>query len=346
MAPAASARCHRGPPSRRDSAPRPSPASARAGGRHRHGRQRHPAGGGRGAPGQPSGSWRSLPRRALGQDTFTHNRLGAATVEATLRGLEGFRRIMDTYRVVRYRAVATSAVREARTPRPSWTGCGSAWHRHRGDRRLRENRLTYMAVREALRGHPALSSADALLVDVGGGSADISFLENGEPIHSGTYTLGSIRMRQNGLLARQLRAAHAPVAPPRPQRGGGHPARDALEGGPSLHRPGRACSSRRPASAENSRPAPSGGGQRPFLALCDELAAFEVDELVERYRIPHADAETLVPALLANRELLLEPRPARSWPPTPRSGPACCSTSPAARTAWASGLRQAGAGQR
>ena len=94
------------------------------------------------------------------------------------------------------------------------------------------------------------------------------------------------------------------------------------------------------------RPAPSGGGQRPFLALCDELAAFEVDELVERYRIPHADAETLVPALLANRELLLEPRPARSWPPTPRSGPACCSTSPAARTAWASGLRQAGAGQR
>src|SRR5881397_3470916 len=49
----------------------------------------------------------------LGKDTFTHGRLGAATVEATLKALEGFRRIMDTYGVIRYRAVATSAVREA-----------------------------------------------------------------------------------------------------------------------------------------------------------------------------------------------------------------------------------------
>src|SRR5260370_42628385 len=49
----------------------------------------------------------------LGKDTFTHGRLGAATIEATLKALEGFRRIMDTYGVIRSRAVATSAVREA-----------------------------------------------------------------------------------------------------------------------------------------------------------------------------------------------------------------------------------------
>src|SRR5215210_7200083 len=49
----------------------------------------------------------------LGKDTFTHGRLGAATVEATLKAMEGFRRLMDSYGVVRYRAVATSAVREA-----------------------------------------------------------------------------------------------------------------------------------------------------------------------------------------------------------------------------------------
>src|SRR6185295_13640732 len=34
-------------------------------------------------------------------------------VEASLKALDGFRRIMDGYGVVRYRAVATSAVREA-----------------------------------------------------------------------------------------------------------------------------------------------------------------------------------------------------------------------------------------
>ena len=49
----------------------------------------------------------------LGKDAFTSGRLGSATIEATLRALEGFRRIMDGYGVVRYRAVATSAVREA-----------------------------------------------------------------------------------------------------------------------------------------------------------------------------------------------------------------------------------------
>ncbi len=133
----------------------------------------------------------------LGKDTFTHGRLGAATIEATLRALEGFRRIMDTYGVERYRAVATSAVREAQN--------ADAFL----DRiRLRtgldvevidgseENRLTYIAVRDRLKDHPALVDGASLLVEVGGGSADISFLRNGQPIQSGTYPLGSIRMRQ------------------------------------------------------------------------------------------------------------------------------------------------------
>ena len=116
-----------------------------------------------------------------------------------MRALEGFRRMMDSYGVVRYRAVATSAVREA-VNRDTFI-----------DRvRLRtgidvevidgseENRLTYVAVRDALTEHEALNTADAILVEVGGGSADISFLRRGEPYaYSGTYALGAIRMRQN-----------------------------------------------------------------------------------------------------------------------------------------------------
>ena len=177
------------------------------------------------------------------------------TIEATLKALEGFRRIMDTYGVLRYRAVATSAVREAQN--------SDAFL----DRvRLRtgldvevidgseENRLTYIAVREQLRDHPARDLGDALLVEVGGGSADISFLRKGQPIHSGTYPLGSIRMRQS--LAswqgsheqgvRLLRAAH-------PQRGGRHPARDAAARGRALHRPGRRRALRRRADPRRRR---------------------------------------------------------------------------------------------
>jgi exopolyphosphatase/guanosine-5'-triphosphate,3'-diphosphate pyrophosphatase len=106
---------------------------------------------------------------------------------------------MDTYGVVRYRAVATSAVREAAN-RDAFL-----------DRvRLRtgidvevidgteENRLTYMAVRETLREPPgAARGGDTLLVEVGGGSADISFLRKGSPRTRAPIPLGSIRMRQS-----------------------------------------------------------------------------------------------------------------------------------------------------
>jgi exopolyphosphatase/guanosine-5'-triphosphate,3'-diphosphate pyrophosphatase len=150
-------------------------------------------------PGQPVRILEEASRGVLlGKDTFTHGRLGAATVEATLKALEGFRRLMDSYGVVRYRAVATSAVREAQN---SDTFLDRVRLRTGIDVEVidgsEENRLTYMAVRDRLRDHPALTTGDTLLLEVGGGSADISFLRKGQPIHSGTYPLGSIRMRQS-----------------------------------------------------------------------------------------------------------------------------------------------------
>src|SRR5207247_2563895 len=163
----------------------------------------------------------------LGKDTFTHGRLGAATVEATLKALEGFRRIMDGYGVVRYRAVATSAVREAQN--------SDAFL----DRvRLRtgidvevidgseENRLTYMAVRETLRDHPALT--------------------------------GDVRFAAQQMVG------------------------DRADGAPAIL------------------------GREPFVAFCDQVTSWDVEQLVEQYHLPQAEAETLVPALVAYRELLQE----------------------------------------
>jgi exopolyphosphatase/guanosine-5'-triphosphate,3'-diphosphate pyrophosphatase len=245
----------------------------------------------------------------LGKDTFTHGRLGAPSIEATLKAMEGFRRIMDTYGVVRYRAVATSAVREAAN-RETFL-----------DRiRLRtgidvevidgseENRLTYMAVREALRAHEALSAGDAILVEVGGGSADISFLRKGEPIYSGTYALGSIRMRQSlaswqgsheqrvRLLRRHIHNVVEDIRREMPLR----EARHFITLGGDV----------RFVAARLQREEPTAGlhtlAREAFLAFCDEAQADDVDALAEKYRLPHADAETLGPALQANRELLLE----------------------------------------
>ena len=245
----------------------------------------------------------------LGKDAFTSGRLGAETIEATLRALDGFRRIMDSYGVVRYRAVATSAVREA-INRDTFL-----------DRvRLRtglnvevidgseENRLTYTAVREALREHEAWVVGDALLVEVGGGSADLSFLRRGEPIHSGTYALGAVRMRQglaawHGSHEQRVRLFRRNVQnivldirreiPLREARyflalgGDARLVADQLLG-EAADAPARLLSRER------------------FLGFCEETVALDDEQLVERYRLPLTELETLVPALLVYRELLLE----------------------------------------
>jgi exopolyphosphatase/guanosine-5'-triphosphate,3'-diphosphate pyrophosphatase len=246
----------------------------------------------------------------LGKDTFTHGRLMAATVEATLKALEGFRRIMDTYGVVRYRAVATSAVREAQN-RDAFV-----------DRvRLRtgidievidgteENRLTYLAVRNRLKDHPALESAEALLVEVGGGSADISYLRKGQPIHSGTYPLGSIRMRQAlaswqgsheqgaRLLVRQIHNVVDDIRREMPLKEARH---FIALGGDVRFAASRILAADLPTGTATVLE------RAQFVAFCDELIAFDVEQIAERFRLPQSEAETLVPALLAYRELLLE----------------------------------------
>jgi len=262
------------------------------------------------APGQPVRILEEASRGVLlGKDTFTHNRLTSATVEATLKTLESFRRVMDTYGVKRYRAVATSAVREAQN--------ADAFL----DRvRLRtgldvevidgteENRLSYMAVRSQLRDHPALTSDPAVLVEVGGGSADISFLRRGEPIHSGTYPLGAIRMRQSlltwhgsleqsmRLLRRHIHNVVDDIRREMPLR----EARHFLALGEDMR-----------FAAEQILGEPATTDlpvipREPFVAFCDQIGGYDTEQLVEQFRLSQSDAETLVPALLAYRELLLE----------------------------------------
>ncbi|HET7294716.1 MAG TPA: HD domain-containing protein [Vicinamibacteria bacterium] len=260
-------------------------------------------------PGEPLHVLEEASRGVLlGKDTFTHGRIGAAAFEAALKTLEGYRRIMDGYGVVRYRAVATSAVREAQN-RETFL-----------DRvRLRtgfeveiidgseENRLTYLAVREALKGHPALGQDDAVLVEIGGGSADLSFLRKGQPTYSGTYALGSIRLRQNlaswhgsheqrvRLLRRHIHNVVEDIRREMPLREAKH---FVALGGDARFAASRALSERVAGPAVVARAA--------FLAFCEEAVAQDAEQLAERYRLPPAEAETLAPALLAYEALLSE----------------------------------------
>ena len=135
---------------------------------------------------------------------------------------------MELYGVSQSRAVATSAVREARN--------GDVFldriRRRTGIEfdiinEAEESRLLYLAVGDTLKRHAAFNGAWTLLVEVGGGSTSLTLLRRGQPTHSGVYALGAVRIRQQLDLRRHshdvqmalLRALHR-------ERDRGNPRRD------------------------------------------------------------------------------------------------------------------------
>jgi exopolyphosphatase/guanosine-5'-triphosphate,3'-diphosphate pyrophosphatase len=243
----------------------------------------------------------------LGQDTFSTGRIGAATIDAAVRALGGFVRIMDGYRVSRVRAVATSAVREAAN---ADTFLDRVRLRTGLDVEIidgsEESRLTYLAVRDAIGWHPGFSASNALLVEVGGGSVGITRLEHGQPTQSGVYPLGAIRLRQrlatwHGPHEQRIRLLTRQIARMIHDVGGDLDLANATSlvalGSDMRFAAGRLGESNDAHRWEVPRQA--------FLAFCEEVERFDEEALVARFRLSQVDAETLVPAMLVYRHLLL-----------------------------------------
>jgi exopolyphosphatase / guanosine-5'-triphosphate,3'-diphosphate pyrophosphatase len=243
----------------------------------------------------------------LGRDTFSTGAIRSRTIDNALVALMGFRQILDRYQVSRVRAVATSAVREARNV---------DLFLDRIQRRTgiafevideaEESRLTFLAVRQALRKRPALRGAWTLLTEVGGGSTSLTLLHQGQPNRSAVYALGAVRLRQQlnlqelthdvqlALLKRSIANMITEITPDFPLRrvsymvaiGGDvrFAASQVLEG----------------SADEGAREIP----RQAFLAFCDMVEQLDDEQLVDRFRLPPVEAETLVPALLVYRSLL------------------------------------------
>jgi exopolyphosphatase/guanosine-5'-triphosphate,3'-diphosphate pyrophosphatase len=247
----------------------------------------------------------------LGRDTFSSGRIRPETAERTLAALDGFRGVMDRYGVAHVRAVATSAVREARNSE-------IFLDRIRGRTGIafdiineaEESRLMYLAVRHALGRHPAFRGAWTLLAEVGGGSTSLTLLRRGQPNRSGVYALGAVRLRQGLDLARHrhdlqvalLKRSIANVV-------------DEIRLEIPLHRithvVGIGGDVRFAASqilqedgARASREMP----RAAFLDFCDQIEPLDEDGIVDRFRLPAVEAETLGLALLVYRTLLSETR--------------------------------------
>lgn len=150
----------------------------------------------------------------LGQRTLTSGKLSADAMSAGVRTLAAFKTLAERHGVVRFNAVATSAVREAKNG-------GDFVLRVKDDVGLRvkvipgreEARLVSLGVRHAidLRGEPAV------IVDAGGGSVELIFVDGDRPIVLESVKLGVARLCETFLSgdpppARELDALQEHIA--------------------------------------------------------------------------------------------------------------------------------------
>ncbi|MGE5358557.1 MAG: HD domain-containing protein [Bacteroidales bacterium] len=297
-------------------------------------------------PGRPPRIIEELSKALLlGRDTFSGGVIRARTIEAAIGALEGFQKSMAGYGVGPVHAVATSGVREARN--------GDLFL-DRIERRTgiafevineaEEGRLLFLAVRHVLSRHAAFRAARSLLAEVGGGSTTLMLLRYGEPVQSGVFALGSVRMRQQLNLDRHahdvqvalLRRHIANIV---------EEIRVELPLDRITHVVGIGGDIRFAASQILDGAADGRAREIPrdrFLAFCDEMAALDADGIAERFRVSPGEAETLGPALLVYRTLLSE-TPARQivvCDATMRAGMLLDFTEPAGRTSTADFERQ------
>ena len=127
----------------------------------------------------------------LGQDVFTKGAIPEETGRRAIEAFERFRRLMDKHGVQRWRAVATSAMREARNRDEIvdriFQTSGIKIMVIGGEE---EARLIYLAVANRI----SLKNKLALLVDIGGGSVEITVVANGRIAATESFRMGAVRL--------------------------------------------------------------------------------------------------------------------------------------------------------
>lgn len=127
----------------------------------------------------------------LGADVFTKGFVTEATLERALTAFRKFRTLMRDHGVESFRAVATSALREARNRAAVihrvLAATGIELNVIAGEE---EARLVYLAVA----GKIDLTGRRALLIDIGGGSVEIVLAADGQIVATDSFRMGAVRL--------------------------------------------------------------------------------------------------------------------------------------------------------
>jgi exopolyphosphatase / guanosine-5'-triphosphate,3'-diphosphate pyrophosphatase len=245
----------------------------------------------------------------LGRDTFSAGVIPARTIDATLAALEGFQHLIDSYGVKEVRAVATSAVREAQNGDVLLDRIqGRTGIAFQTINEAEESRLLYLAVHRDLGTTPEFRGPWTMLAEVGGGSTSLTLLRKGRPNRSGVYALGAVRLRQRmdlrGLshdlqLSLERRSIANLIAEIRLEVPLQRVTHLIAIGGDVRFAASQILE-------EEIDGEPRRIPRAAFLEFCERLAPMDEEDLSTQFRLPAAEAETLVPALLIYYALVCE----------------------------------------
>ncbi|MCA9037836.1 MAG: exopolyphosphatase [Planctomycetaceae bacterium] len=242
----------------------------------------------------------------LGKDTFTDREIHRKTTQECIRVLKAYRRKLNEYQCTdpnNIRVVATSAVREASNRLEFldriYTSTGFAVELI-DDAEIA--RVTYLGIRPLLQNTPELSDAISVVAEVGGGNTEVLILQGRDILHSQPYRLGSVRLQQMLVQYQTTRNRAGAVMT-------GHidrtlePLLDAVPKGRDVHFVALGGDMRLAAKILGLDVPPSTLVSVPLAdleKLVRQLLNLTVDRIMRKYHIELSQAETVVPALLAN----------------------------------------------
>jgi len=234
---------------------------------------------------KPLGVWQyakiaylRLPVR-LGDDVFEKGRISDAKIERFLEGMKIFKAMLAFYKVDAYRAVATSAMRDSnnskRIQSRVFKETGITLEVISGKEEAELVYLTFQLMHNI--------KTNYLLVDVGGGSTEITLFQDNQIHAAKSFQIGSVRMLKNKVKPEEWDKMRdwiaTEIAPHNPQRIFG-------SGGTinSVHK-----------VLENSSKDPVTIHQ--LDSLVKTLEEFSLEERLLRFPIKEDRADVIVPAM-------------------------------------------------
>lgn len=217
----------------------------------------------------------------LGFDVFSKEKISEQKEKNMIRLMKSYRHLMKIYNVNKYRACATSAMRDAQNGMSiikrieKKTGIRiEIIDGQEEAKMIYNNHIEYMEDRHG----------NYMYVDVGGGSTEINLLSQGQLVCSRSYNIGTVRMLSNAVKPREWERLREDMA----ELALSYPGTNIIGSGGNINKLYRL--------AEKKDKKQLRMQVTVLRSLYDDLQNLSVEERIEKYNLKADRADVIVPA--------------------------------------------------